>query len=483
MTSSKCAHAVKLKGSTGLDHWCEFCDRDFLGKVQSRHKRLAFVKEEKKTGGTVNSYTYTYTVQHAVYCYSAEKWICGTCFLEKPVSGFTNSQLRKPTKWFLEGPFWFLEEKFYELTKKCRDCQKTCPFKLKEIENKAAKKKDRETAAMNRLTVAEKLNQPKEYFLKLPIDMLVSCLWLIMSSPPPAEGPHLLAYQADPTADPIWVPMCGRYSDHQQTIEEATRLVLVPADMCPTQIRLNKFVKKVDMSLLFLLLIVGSIAKLSLKVFTTRKFSSGQDNSVNVHSEQCGCGIKVLSNKALPYCPSCICRIFCEVTGASEPPKYDTMTNSVVDWARDAILEFYSPDQITHAIKAVVTSSFWKDTVEFSMNYEIEVRKMMTEKMSTMCSICGGPCGVYFTPETTADTVTIKFLAPLPWQPSDKKSIFSREENNDPYYRPTGALFGLQLDMTPSSFFDFNGAASKQIENAEKAMQLTKENLKAFKTC
>lgn len=462
---SRCPNAKKLTESTGKHHWCDWCDRcDVYNKPRNRYTDIVKLYEKKTSGhGEYSTSTYTYIVSHVVRCQSDKEFLCDTCHVLKPVREFTNAQLSKGR------------------TRKCLECQKTCPVQLKLSADKAAKKKYRDTAKEKNKTVSEKLNKSKEYFLQLPIDMLVACLWFIMSSPPPAEGPHLLAYQADPTADPIWVPMCGRYSDHQKTIDKATRLVLVSSDMCPTQIRLNKFVKKVDMSLQFLLLIIGSIAKLPLKVFSQRKFESGQDNSVNVHDEKCGCGKDVLSNKALPYCPSCICEEIREVTGTSEPPKYNAMTNSVVDWARASILEFYSRTEITDAIREVVSSFFWKEVVEFAMKYEMEAKLMRIEKLSTMCSICGGPCGVFSYFETTADTLTFKKLSPLPWQPvSAGKSISDRVKSTE-LFCSTVPLLVLPNSMSPSSLFDLNGAAEKQINNAEKSIKAIQENLELFK--
>ena len=438
----------KYVDKNGLQ-WCERCDLfpGFPGKPQRR-----FTMGIKNFTEIIwdSHYNRPYNVKHEVRVVIDKEFLCYTCSSLKPLNAFSGSQLRKKEA-------------------KCLECQKTCPFVWKLSADKAKKKTAFDIKREGNKTVSEKLNEPevepekgepekvkpdKDHYTLLPIEMLVAFVWFVMSSPPSAEGPHLLAYQADPTADPIWVPICGRYSDHQQTIEKATRLIRVPAGMCLTQIRLNKPVKKVDMSLQFLLLIIGSIAKLPLKVFTQRKFESGQDNSVNVHDEKCGCGKDVLSNKALPYCPSCICEQICEVTGASEPPKYNAMTNSVVDWARASIIKIYSHTEITDAIREVVSSSFWKDVVQFAMNYEIETRKMQKEKLGTMCWCCGRSCGLYYTPEATADTLTVKKLSPLPWKPvSAEKSISNRLESGEIFYRTDGQI--------SSFYFDFFGSAEK----------------------
>ena len=449
--------------------WCERCDR-FPDKPQRRFtKGIKKITEHNRS----TYYKDSYDVIHDVRVVIDKEFLCYTCSSLKPLNAFSGSQLRKKEA-------------------KCLECQKTCPFVLKLSADKAKKKTAFDIKREGNKTVSEKLNEPevepekgdpekvkpdKDHYTLLPIEMLVAFVWFVMSSPPSAEGPHLLAYQADPTADPIWVPICGRYSDHQQTIEKATRLIRVPAGMCLTQIRLNKPVKKVDMSLQFLLLIIGSIAKLPLKVFTQRKFESGQDNSVNVHDEKCGCGKGVLSNKALPYCPSCICEQIREVTGTSEPPKYNAMTNSVVDWARESILNIYSHTEITDAIREVVTSSFWKDVVQFAMNYEIETQKMQQEKLSTMCSFCGGPCGLYYIPEATADTLTVKKLSPLPWKPvSAEKSISNRSESGETFYH-TNAPFG---PISPF-YFDLYGAAKTQHNHSKKSQAYIEKTLASLK--
>ena len=460
-----CQLAKALKNTSGREYCCKRCDG--TAGLPLRRNTWFVTIEVIETYG-YKPYTYTHLVAHEMWCLNdrvKKEYLCKTCDLLKPLALFTNSQIRKGRK---KG-------------RMCIECQESCPAIMKIAEDKEERKKARDRAKEEKKTVSEKLNKSKEYFLQLPVDMLVACLWVIITSPPPAEGPHLLAYQADPTADPIWVPMCGRYTDHEKTIEEATRLVLVSSDMCPTQIRLNKFVKKVDTSLQFLLLILGSIAKLPLKVFTQRKFGSGQDNSVNLDKEKCGCGKDVPSNKALPYCPSCICKEIREVTGASEPPKHDAMTNSVVDWARESITGFYSRTKITDAIREVVSSSFWKEVVEFAMKYEMEAKLMRVEKLSTMCSICGGPCGVFSYFETTADTLKFNKLSPLPWQPvSDVKSTSGQVKSTELFFR-TDAPFDLPNSESPSSIFDFKGAAEKQIKNAEKQIEAIKTNLELFK--
>ena len=447
---SKCPIASAYTEET---HWCTICDLGIM-PPRSNCKKLVVWKTTQVPHWYDNR-TYTRT-DHKVYRFHHRRHLCSICNTPRECCDFNGSQLQKPST-----------------SRKCLDCQQTCPDKLLALEILEKMKNARIVAMQKRLTVAEKMNRPKIYFLQLPIDKLVTCLWHILSSPPPDEGPHLLVLDDHP----IWVPMSGRYVDHQKTILDATVLVLVPADMCPTQIRLKKYIKRVDMSLMFLLLIVGSIAKLPLKLFTRRYFGAGQDNSVDVHKEQCGgdCGFNyILSNKALPYCPDCICKIIRDVTHASVPPTYDVMTNGVVDWARNALLARFSVHQITTAIKEIVLSFFWKDVVEFAMLYEMETQLMLQEKLKTMCSICGGPCGIFSYLEATADTVMSMNRPVLPWKPETTYlNIIRRESNNTLFDRTGAASFLLQ-----PSFFDLQDAATKQIVKSQKRVDQIEQNLR-----
>jgi len=490
---SRCAVARRVTEETGVLHWCGNCDLN----TPSPASTCVNVATEYSEGKYV-SWNGMVRFNHSLRRFHDSNHSCSACRSRKRCWKFNAAQIRKSAN-----------------SRKCMVCQKTCPNKLRELAYAEKLKRYRIERKTLTCTVAEKVGDMKcDYFLQLPCSQLVSCLTRLVESPPKELGPHLLAckkvvplellecslevfpkslcviVQGYLIETPVWVPRCGLYHEYKEAIEKADQLITMPADMCPTQVRLRKPVKRVDTSLTFVRLILCFILKekLPTKTFRRRGFGSGMDNSVDVDGEPCagGCRSKVLSCKALPYCSGCNCREMQAALGACAPPKYSPQTNSVVDWARDALFARFSRRQIRKAIGELVLSKFWKETVEFAMKYEMEVQEMREEMLSTMCSICGGPCGIYSYFEATAATVKSDRACCLPWQEAGEekkvlttKTTLVREDDGATYNR-TNASFSLGGGAAPASVFDFNGAAAEQIAKAERKKVDIGENLDAF---
>ena len=485
---SNCHLAQKYYRDNGLRHWCLRCD--YWTPIAATRCQVVVKKVLRYAYPECTIYS------HILVRYHHHLHNCAGCKKKLPCWSFNAAQVaNRATK------------------RKCRNCQLVCPDKEREVAVAAAAAAWRAERANLLLTVNEKLAGEKTiYFLSLPHAHLVKCLTQLVENPPSLPGPHLLACKsvvfslADlkastpfPTRvcalvqeyynDELqWIPKSGRYNEHKNALKEADTIVTVPADMCPTQVRLKKPVQRVDTSLHFVWLIVAFIMKenLDTETFKCRAFGPGPNNSVQIDKQLCagGCGEKVPSCKALPYCPACICRemrdaLSTDEITVGEPPKYNPMTNSVVDWARKALFNRFTRKEIQTAIGELVLSPFWKETVEFAMKYEMEVQLMRQGFLHTMCGICGGPCGIYSYFEKMADTVKCGKAKFLPWQEDHNVAKNSHVKNGKTFSR-TGAPFSLAGGASPAEMFDFKGAAKEQIEKAQENQNKIAQNLFDF---
>jgi hypothetical protein len=468
---SKCEHAQKV----GCDIWCDKCDgHRSVSSCRNLHSEIS-IKVLYTGRYPYNPFGNTpqyYYVIHKLYKFHNSLHLCYGCNEELSCLNFTSGQIAKRHH-----------------RRKCRTCQ-TENVKLQKNRSDIKRKRCYIEPAM-KINVREgvsDMNILLKYYLTIPGEDLAACLLKLVISPPEAVGPHYLAHLSDGTYE--WISQLKKFYYYKDKLTtKLVNLYIVPADMCPTQVRLQKPVQRVDTSLLFIRLIASFLLKKEFPTdtFTNRGFRAGVNNSVQVDSEYCrgGCGKMVLTCKALPYCPSCNCAELQQALCAeSLPPKYNKNTNSVVDWARKALMDKFSKVAIKAAIYAMIQTKFWTKCVEFAMEYDSATQSMRSEYLSSMCGICGGPCGVYIYFENMSTTVTTGNGSPkLPWN----EAHYDSNDNQSPVDQESKENLKIELnstkfcrnkesfiasEFTPTQLF---GNTAKQIKRSQHRLLSIKE--------
>ena len=461
---------TKCKVGGGNDH----CVKCHEGTPLPRHylyKRQVFIHTKK------SPYSYCpVKEEHPTYKLNTKKWSCSSCPTGNNLhhyDAFSQRQLKKKAH-----------------RRKCLSCSNAM---LNLIESKITSIYKR-LLAVSKQSVSEHISTiphigtVKHYTMMSQSEQSYILAYLITMTVE-KEGPMYLVFKGDSIS---FLPKKGPWGMYKKILKTSDRVFLMPSDTCPTQIRLKKEVKKVGLSLQFLFIILAAKFKIKVSTFSKRRYSPGYDNSVRVDKEMCKgdqCKNEVLSCKALPYCPNCICNHFESLSqgkGMDPRPAYNKFNDNLLNWTKKILLSLMTLEEIRQTIFMILQTEFWKDCVIFSIKYEMEVQFSRRENLSQMCSICRGPCAVFAS--YVRSVGTCESISPPPFLGDSCRQY--AEKDNGCYLREIlepVVIFDLSgffdfrgtlvVNVDPSEFFDLRGNANRQISNAEEKMAELAVNL------